>query len=232
MLHRHLSIAFDWEIRRLRDCQIRSASAVDKVNKLIGRGPRNAAAAPALIVRVDGRLNVVEKRTRGFCISNIFKRPRLRTQDARVQEPGLSHRNKIGFFHHVPFPPPEFLTALPNHEHLIPTISHYDLVGFQTEIDAANFARYLRKECGMLNRDPFTFQAADRTVRIGIFPVGVETAQLSRLARRSVHSPFVRDVVESLAGLVMIIGVDGIVTFAKYRRFLSQFGLAMRALRH
>ena len=118
------------------------------------------------------------------------------------------HRNKIGFFHHIPFPPPELLTALPNHEHLIPAMGHYDLVGFQTEIDAANFARYLRKECGMLSRDPFTFQAGDRTVRIGVFPVGVETAQLNRLARRAVHSPFVRDVVESLAGRVMIIGVD------------------------
>ena len=118
------------------------------------------------------------------------------------------HRNKIGFFHHVPFPPPELLTALPNHEHLIPAMGHYDLVGFQTEIDAANFARYLRKECGMLSRDPFTFQAGDRTVRIGVFPVGVETTQLNRLARRAVHSPCVRDVVESLAGRVMIIGVD------------------------
>src|SRR5258708_8773734 len=49
---------------------------------------------------------------------------------------------------------------------------------------------------------------ADRTVRIGIFPVGVETAQLSRLARRAAQAPFVRDVMESLAGRVMIIGVD------------------------
>ena len=118
------------------------------------------------------------------------------------------HRNRIGFFHHIPFPPREILTALPNHEHLIPAISHYDLIGFQTEIDAANFAHYLRKECKMPSRDPYTFQAADRTVRIGVFPVGVETAQLNRLARRAVHSPFVRDVVESLAGRVMIIGVD------------------------
>jgi hypothetical protein len=38
----------------------------------------------------------------------------------------------------------------------LPTMGHYDLIGFQTEIDAANFARYLRKECGMLSRDPFT----------------------------------------------------------------------------
>jgi trehalose 6-phosphate synthase len=87
-------------------------------------------------------------------------------------------------------------------------MGHYDLVGFQTEIDAENFGRYLRKECGMLSRDPYTFQAADRMVRIGIFPVGVETAQLNRLARRAVHSFFVRDVVESLAGRIMIIGVD------------------------
>jgi trehalose 6-phosphate synthase len=118
------------------------------------------------------------------------------------------HRNKIGFFHHVPFPPPEILTALPNHEHLIPAMCHYDLVGFQTEIDATNFSRYLRKECGMPSRDPFTFQAAHRTVRIGVFPVGVDAEQLNRLARRAVHSPFVRGVVESLAGRTMIIGVD------------------------
>ena len=80
------------------------------------------------------------------------------------------HRNRIGFFHHIPFPPPEFMTALPNHEHLIPAMSHYDLIGFQTEIDATNFARYLRKECGMPSRDPYTFQTADQTIKIGIFP--------------------------------------------------------------
>jgi trehalose 6-phosphate synthase len=118
------------------------------------------------------------------------------------------HRNRIGFFHHVPFPPPEILTALPNHERLIPAMGQYDLIGFQTDIDAANFARYLRKECGMPSRDPYTFQAADRTVRIGVFPVGVEAEKLHRLARRAVHSPFVRDVVESLAERAMIIGVD------------------------
>ncbi|MGP0092722.1 MAG: alpha,alpha-trehalose-phosphate synthase (UDP-forming) [Xanthobacteraceae bacterium] len=118
------------------------------------------------------------------------------------------HRNKIGFFHHIPFPPPEILTALPNHQHLIPAMCHYDLVGFQTEIDATNFGRYLRGECRMPSRDQYTFQAADRTLRIGIFPVGVETAQLNRLARRAVFSPFVRGVVESFAGRAMIIGVD------------------------
>ena len=53
------------------------------------------------------------------------------------------HANKIGFFLHIPLPPPDILTALPKHERLIPALCHYDLVGFQTDNDAGNFARYL-----------------------------------------------------------------------------------------
>jgi trehalose 6-phosphate synthase len=120
----------------------------------------------------------------------------------------LGHRNKIGFFHHIPFPPPEILTALPNHEHLIPAMYNYDLIGFQTDRDAANFARYLKEEGGAQRWDTCTFQAQDLTFRIGVFPVGVEATELNRLARHAIHSPFVRDVVESLAGRDMIIGVD------------------------
>src|SRR5262249_31185914 len=107
-------------------------------------------------------------------------------------------RNRIGFFLHTPIPPPEILTALPNHERLIPAVAHYDLVGFQTESDAANFARYLKDECRMPSRDHSVFQAGERSVHIGAFPVGVETMELSRLARRSARSPFVREVIDSL----------------------------------
>ena len=32
------------------------------------------------------------------------------------------HSNRVGFFLHVPFPPPEVLTSLPNHEQLIPLL--------------------------------------------------------------------------------------------------------------
>ena len=136
--------------------------------------------------------------------------------------------NRIGFFLHVPFPPPEMLTALPKHERLILSLCHYDLVGFQTENDADNFGRYLKDECRMPSRDPRTFTAGRRTVRLGAFPVGVETVEFERLARRTVRSAFVREVVDSLAGRAMIIGVDrldyskGIALRVKaFERFLS-----------
>ena len=45
-------------------------------------------------------------------------------------------------------------------------------------------------------------------MRIGVFPIGIETTEFSRLARRSVRSPLVQGVLESLAGRAMMIGVD------------------------
>jgi trehalose 6-phosphate synthase len=140
---------------------------------------------------------------------------------------GLGHRNKIGFFHHTPWPPPEILTALPSHEQLIPAICAHDLVGFQTEVDAANFERYLANECPRgCNRH--ASQGVDCPVRVGIFPVGVETTQLNRLARRAAQSPFAHDVIRSLSDRAMIIGVDrldyskGIVLrMEAFERFLA-----------
>lgn len=120
----------------------------------------------------------------------------------------LGHRNPIGFFLHVPFPPPEILTALPNHERLIPDMIHYDLIGFQTENDAANFARYLARECKVPRRSRFSFQLGEHTMRIGVFPIGIETMEFNAMARRSVRSSFVTETVSSLAGRDLIIGVD------------------------
>jgi len=117
------------------------------------------------------------------------------------------HRNRIGFFLHIPCPPPEILTALPNHERLIPALCEYDLVGFQTGDDAFNFSRYLTRECGLHSRD-FNFVIADRTMRIGAFPVGIETAAFAHLAEGSVQLPFVKRVIKSLGDRTLILGVD------------------------
>ncbi len=126
------------------------------------------------------------------------------------------HSNRIGFFLHVPFPPPEVLTALPNHEQLIPLLLHYDVVGFQTEGDAQNFVRYLIAECDQM-RDMRVFEAEShqitvsmqgRQTLIGTFPVGIEPHSFARLARSNVRSPFVKTLLASLGGRDLVIGVD------------------------
>ncbi|MGH6889229.1 MAG: alpha,alpha-trehalose-phosphate synthase (UDP-forming) [Rhizomicrobium sp.] len=115
--------------------------------------------------------------------------------------------NRIGFFLHIPLPPPEILTAMPNHERLIPSLTAYDLVGFQTDGDAANFARYLATEMGMPAHISRDFGASGRVMRIGTFPVGIAAETFHRCARRAVRSAFVNRVRDSVPGLI-IIGVD------------------------
>ena len=135
--------------------------------------------------------------------------------------------NRIGLFLHIPLPPPEILTAMPNHETLIPSLGEYDLVGFQTDGDAANFARYLAKELGTPAHISLRLGTGNRAMRIGTFPVGIATRSFTRLARRAVKTQFVQRVVDSIPGLLMI-GVDRLdyskgitLRLEAYERFLA-----------
>ncbi len=147
--------------------------------------------------------------------------------------------NRIGFFLHVPFPAPEVLTSLPNHEQLLPLLLQFDVVGFQTEGDVANFLRYVLSECKE-TRNLRMFEAEGHQVtlslngkrtRIGCYPVGIEPRGFERLARRNVRSALVQDLVTSLGGRDLIIGVDrldyskGLIQrFDAYEAFLAKHG--------
>jgi len=119
----------------------------------------------------------------------------------------LGHANRIGFFLHVPLPPPEILTGLPHYEHLFAALQSYDLVGFQTEGDMANFARFLAQEFGLPNHISRSGAIGPSGMRVGAFPVGIAAAEFNRQAEQAVDTPYVRDVVKSITGS-LIIGVD------------------------
>jgi trehalose 6-phosphate synthase len=140
---------------------------------------------------------------------------------------GLGLANRIGFFLHIPMPPQEIITAMPNHENLIPSLCDYDLVGFQTDNDAANFARYLAGELGTPAHISRRLGVGDRMMRVGVFPVGIETRNFTRMARRAVKTEMVRKVAASIPGALMI-GVDRLdyskgitLRLEAYERFLA-----------
>jgi trehalose 6-phosphate synthase len=118
------------------------------------------------------------------------------------------HQNRIGFFLHTPFPPVEIIAGLPHHERIISALCQYDLVGFQTETDAANFARYVESECRYPGNRKDGYNTGERVVQIGDFPVGIETESFAKMARRAIKSSFASGVLASLSGRAMIIGVD------------------------
>jgi trehalose 6-phosphate synthase len=118
------------------------------------------------------------------------------------------HSNPIGFFLHIPFPPPDVVLALPQHAETLGALSHYDLVGLQTEQDAANLARYFEHLGGAVARDQSSFEFGGRRVQIGAFPVAIRTSVYARAARKAVRSAAAEELRASLNGRQLIIGVD------------------------
>jgi trehalose 6-phosphate synthase len=117
------------------------------------------------------------------------------------------HRNRIGFFLHTPCPPPDILQTLPQHKEILGGLSYYDLVGFQSENDRDNFAHYLTT-LGAAQVRGGVFKIGSRKVRLGAFPVSIETKAYMRLARNAGRSALVDLVRESLGGSRLVLSVD------------------------
>lgn len=118
------------------------------------------------------------------------------------------HRNRIGFFLHIPMPPADLIQALPQHGETVGALAYYDLVGFQTAGDRENFARYLETRGGQITPDGTGCDIGGRRVTLGTFPVGIETGAFARRARHANRTGFVKAFHESLSGRKLIIGVD------------------------
>ncbi len=118
------------------------------------------------------------------------------------------HGNAIGFFLHIPCPPPDILLALPQHAETLGTLSDYDLVGLQTEHDAENLGRYFELQGGVAGRSRANFEWAGRRVQIGAFPVAIRTRIFARAARKAARSAAAEELRTSLGGRRLIIGVD------------------------
>jgi trehalose 6-phosphate synthase len=115
--------------------------------------------------------------------------------------------NPIGFFLHIPFPPPEVFSALPHHRQFARTLFAYDLVGFQTVRDRENFARYAIEHLGCRRLDDGRLRGFGRTIDIEAFPIGIDAAAFAELAERNVRAAELRSF-NRASDCFRIIGVD------------------------
>ena len=95
----------------------------------------------------------------------------------------LGCRQRIGFFLHIPVPPPLVLAALPQHEWLMRSFFAYDLVGLQSEADVAHFTRYMTVEAGAQDLGAQRLRAFNATVRVAAFPIGIDVQEFQRLGQ-------------------------------------------------
>lgn len=116
------------------------------------------------------------------------------------------HAQRMGFFLHIPFPPPEIMSATPGHERLVRALFSYDLVGFQTKGDVENFEQHVFEQTGS-ERRPDGLKAFGRSTRAENFPIGIDVDALSSMATTRQATQQI-NVLRRGTAKVHIIGVD------------------------
>lgn len=132
---------------------------------------------------------------------------------------GHGCRQRIGFFLHVPFPPHAVIQGLPRSAALLADLAAYDVIGVQTEQDAAHLREALVAE-----------GHAEAAARVAAFAVGIDAEGFTRMAARAAAGPEASRLAQSLIGRALVIGVDRLdytkglpQRFAGYAQLLARF---------
>ncbi|MBZ6076135.1 alpha,alpha-trehalose-phosphate synthase (UDP-forming) [Microvirga puerhi] len=120
----------------------------------------------------------------------------------------LGVTNRIGYFHHIPWPAPEVFGTLPGSRELLRAIADYDLVGVQTDLDADNLRRAIVQEVGATQQGVELTTANGHQTRVKGFPIGIDVKGFQQLARRPPTHRIVKQTLASLVSRNLIIGVD------------------------
>ena len=116
---------------------------------------------------------------------------------------------RMGFFLHIPFPAPEVFTALPQHQRLARGLCAFDLVGFQTERDTANFRRYLMDD--RRRRRSWTTGGCrlfDQTLRAATFSIGIDPDEIAAQAEGEEGRAAAARLGRIIDNRALVIGVD------------------------
>ncbi|MBO3084999.1 trehalose-6-phosphate synthase [Cellulomonas sp. zg-ZUI188] len=183
--------------------------AYQRVNRRFAQATADQAAQGATVWVHDYQLQLVPKMLREL-------RPDLR----------------IGYFHHIPFPPLELFAQLPWRLQVIEGLLGADLVGFQRAGDAANFVRVVRRLTDLTTRGQMiTLSESDghtgrgRHVRAAAFPISIDSHAFDQLARTEAVRERARQIRRELGDPeYLLLGVDRLDYTKGIRHRIKAYG--------
>ncbi len=118
----------------------------------------------------------------------------------------------LGLFLHIPFPPPDIFLKLPWRRELVEELLAFDLIGFQTVRDRANFVQCVRallRDGRVVGRGQVVRLAVGgRMVRVGAFPISIDFREFARGAASSDVAREAWYLHERLPDRTIVLGVD------------------------
>ena len=113
----------------------------------------------------------------------------------------------IGFFLHIPFPPPEVFRVLPPREELLKGLLGADLIGFHTQSFLENFVATAQPLLGV-KLTPSGLRHGRRTVQVGAFPMGIDAATWENRARSTTVQKQVLSLMQDAGKRKIVLGID------------------------
>lgn len=120
--------------------------------------------------------------------------------------------NRLGFFLHIPFPPPDLFSKLPWRVEVLQGLLQYDVIGFQTPHNLENFLDCVRKLLPktrlLKRRGTMECRLAGHVTQIGSFPIGIDYEQFAKAAAGDDSTARVAKLRAQLPDQQIILGLD------------------------
>src|SRR5216117_3391093 len=130
-----------------------------------------------------------------------------------LRERGISRKlSALTFFLHIPFPPYDIFSKLPQQQRLLRALLQFDLLGFQTRRDVRNFLGCVRRV--MLDarvvprRELQLVRFEKRQIRLGHFPIGIDFDSFERGAMSDAVAHRSQQLRANFSDCQLILGVD------------------------
>lgn len=117
-------------------------------------------------------------------------------------------KGPIGYFLHIPFPPSEVFSALPQHQRIARGLAEFDLIGFQTQRDVRNFGRYMVEHHEAEALSDGRFRVFGRTILAKAFPIGIDHEEFRRFAECEMARSAAERVGRMIGDRALVIGAD------------------------
>jgi trehalose 6-phosphate synthase len=130
-----------------------------------------------------------------------------------LREQGLSQKlSGLTFFLHIPFPPYDIFSKLPQQQRLLHALLQFDLIGFQTRRDVRNFIQCVRRvmlDAKVLPRPDLQLVGFEkREIHVGHFPIGIDFDSFENGARSDTVAQKSQQLRETFPGCQLILGSD------------------------
>src|SRR5216117_921405 len=118
----------------------------------------------------------------------------------------------LTFFLHIPFPPYDIFSKLPQQRRLLHALLQFDLLGFQTRRDVRNFLQCVRRvmpDAKVLSRgETHVIRFEKRKIRVGHFPIGIDFDSFENSAKSEAVAQRSQQLRASFSDCQLILGSD------------------------